>query len=470
MTQGLRGTVLPLQRLAEIADLSVTIDPGTCSAAQSDFGGLLTGEALAQVRPATVEALVALLGAAGAAGFTLTPRGSGCSPGGQSLPVSGCSLDMSGLAQVVVDPRLRRVRCGGGATWRAVLAATAPHALAPAVLPANLDLTVGGTLAAGGVGSTSHRYGMAVSCVTGLTVVLGTGERVAASPSERREVYDAVLGGVGHFGIIAEAELELRAVLPRVQTFYLLYDDIAAFLGDQRRLMQAPWCHHLEGFAVAATLGTRRSASGRRVPFARWFYGLQVSVEHLQGEEPSAASYLGGLGHRELVHAESNDSAAFAARADARFAMMRATGAWQQAHPWLEYLLPFDSAMALLPRLLDELPLFLGDGHRIMVLADRPRPGLLMLPAGPPVVAFTIQPVGVTAPLKTQVLTSLQAVEEMLIAAGGKRYLGGWHSDRSAAAWREHFGPHHDTWLATKRALDPHGVLCSLPLPTATPK
>lgn len=464
MTQGLRRSVLPMQRLAEIADLSVATDSASRMAAQRDFGGLLAGEVLAQVRPATLDALAALLRLAQAEGFTLTPRGSGCSPGGQSLPAGGCSLDMSGLAAVAVDPHTRRVRCGGGATWRTVLAITTPHALAPAVLPANLDLTVGGTLAAGGIGSTSHRSGMAVSCVTRVTVVLGTGEQVDASPSERRNVYDAVLGGVGHFGVITEAEIELRPLLPQVRTFYLLYDGIRAFLDDQRRLMQEPWCHHLEGFAVPAAVGTRRNESGRRMPFARWFYGLQVSVEHVPGAEPDAASCLSGLGHRELVHAESNDGAAFAARADARFEMMRTTGAWQQAHPWLEYFLPFESAMERLPRLLDQLPLFVGDSHRIMVLADRPHPALLMLPAGSPVVVFTVQPVGVTAPLQPLVLTSLRAAERALVDAGGKRYLGGWQFDHDEAAWKAHFGPHYDTWMAHKRELDPSGVLCSLPL------
>lgn len=465
MTQDLRGCGLPVQRLAEITDLGVALDSTSCRAAQQDFGGLLVGEALAQVRPVTIEALVALLGLARDEGFTLTLRGSGCSPGGQSLPAGGCSLDLSGLAGVAVDPHERKVRCGGGATWRAVLAATAAHALAPAVMPANLDLTVGGTLAAGGIGSTSHRSGMAVCCVMGLTVVLGTGDCVHASINERREVYNAVLGGIGHFGVIVEAELELRPLLPRIQTFYLLYDDIVSFLGDQRRLTQERWCHHLEGFAVSATLGMRRNESGRRVSFARWFYGLQVSVEHMPGEEPSAASCLDGLGHRELVHAESNEGVAFAARADARFEMMRMTGAWHQPHPWLEYFLPFESAVTLLPRLLDQLPLFLGDGHRIMVLADRPRPSLLMLPAGAPVVAFTIQPAGVTAPLQAQSLTSLHAVEQVLIAAGGKRYLGGWQFSRDEAAWRDHYGPHFDSWLAHKQALDPNQIFTSLPLP-----
>ena len=67
---------------------------------------------------------------------------------------------------------------GAGATWRAVLGATLARGLTPPVLTNYLGLSVGGTLAVGGIGGTSSRYGMQTDNVLALDVVTGDGREL----------------------------------------------------------------------------------------------------------------------------------------------------------------------------------------------------------------------------------------------------------------------------------------------------
>lgn len=461
MTSG-AAIVQLLGRLPPSSDLAIETREASVEAASSDFGGMARGQAQAVARPRTREALVTLVELARTERFALTPRGTGLGQSGQSVPRHGISVDMRQLDRIELSHDGRHVTCEAGATWREVVATTIARGLIPEVLPLNLDISVGGTLSAGGMGSTSHRYGMAASSVESVEVVTGSGEVVTASATARPEVYGTVLGGLGRFGFICAAVLRLRPTQPRVRTFYLLYDDVDALLTDEQALMSRSWCTHLEGFASAAVQGLKRGPTGRRAPFARWFFGLHVSVEFAPELEPSASDCLSGLGHREVLYVEDADTSDFPSRYDPRFEMMRATGAWAQAHPWLECTLPLGAARRVLPTLLQRLPLLFGDGHRIMPLADVPRPEFLMQADGEPAVGFAILPAGVPAPFASAALSALRSVHDELLDAGAKRYLSGWLFEPAEAAWRRHYGDHYERWAELKAQLDPDGVLGSV--------
>ena len=449
-----------LAALSLVRDVEVITAAPSIAASQEDFGHLCVGATTAILRPSTIDGLLGAVRWANAHEMPLTPRGKGLSQSGQSIPADGCGVDLSAFKEVTVSPEQHLVRCGSGATWREVLATTIEHRLVPAVMPVNLDLSVAGVLSAGGFGSTTHHLGLVVSSVQSCGVVTGAGERVECSWTERPDVFNAVLGGAGHFGIMDHAALRLRPLPPCARTFTLLYDDFATCLHDHRHLQGQPWAHHLEGFCSAAIQGLRRGTMGRRVPFARWFYGIHVTIEHEAGAAPSP-DILKGLHHRDLVLVDDDDSAAFAARYDARFEGMQLTGTWDLPHPWLECFLPFDAALEIIPRLVEKLPLFLGDGHRVLLLAGVPRPDLLMVPSGDPVVILGSLPAGVIGALRNPALAALHEAHEMLLAAGGKRYLSGWLFEPEEAAWRRHFGPSFDAWRARKASLDPAGVLTS---------
>ena len=208
------------------------------------------------------------------------------------------------------------------------------------------------------------------------------GRRVTCSETREPAVYQAVLGGLGRGGIIASAEVELRPFKPRVRTFYLLFQELGAWLEAQRVLIDSNRADYLEAFCTPCVQGLRQGPGGR-VPFAEWFYGLHVTLEHEPGPGPAQSEALAGLGLFRLVHVEDNDTVAFAARYDARFAGMRRSGAWLQPHPWVEAMLPGDRLQEILPTVLEAYPLAFGDGPRLLFVDRRRSP--LPADAGGPV-------------------------------------------------------------------------------------
>ncbi len=495
-----RWTPDALDELSAIVPLA----PATVADA-SDFGHLVTSAPAAIARPRDAAQVARAVAFANDRGLRVGACGKRFSQGGQSL-TRGVALDLSAMARVDdVDVPARTVKCDAGTTWRSVVEKAARFGLVPRVLPLNLDLTVGGTLSVGGVGSTSHRYGPAVANVVAIDAVDGTGKqhsaRVGALPAPEptngaRALRDAALGGLGRAVVMTRTTLALREMLPRVRTFYLLYDDAAAWLADQARL--APTCDHLEAFCSASVQGLRSTPQGRR-PFAKWFYGLHVSYEH-DCDPPTEAAVLSGLAHRWHTHTEDGESLAFTQRYEPRFAMMRATDTWSAPHPWLEAFLPVDRLAALLPDLLDRLPLSLGDGHRVMHVAQHHLPTYFMTPdrseaegetrpdrseaegetrpdrsevtpnrseaegetrpEAPRVAAFAVLPVGVAPALVEGTLRALEGVHETLVNAGGKRYLSGWLGPCGADERfeRAHFGARYDALCALRRRYDPRGT------------
>src|SRR5690606_33462494 len=116
-----------------------------------DFGGIVERSPARVVRPGSAGEVADAVREAAARGLRAVPRGLGHSTHGQSL-TDGVSLDLRGLTGTEV--RGRRAVAAAGTTWREVLAATLPHGLTPPVLTDYLDLTVGGTISAGGIGGT----------------------------------------------------------------------------------------------------------------------------------------------------------------------------------------------------------------------------------------------------------------------------------------------------------------------------
>jgi cytokinin dehydrogenase len=436
--------------------LSVSVDAAGRAVASTDFGNLVRGEALAIVTPRDKHELARALAFANERRLSFTARGTGRSSGGQSVAKKSVTLELSRLDRVeAVDAERREIRCEPGARWRAVVEATLARGLVPRVLPLNLDLTVGGTISVGGVGSTSHRFGTAAANVAAIEAVTGDGRLLHSA--DEPELLAATLAGLGRAAVITSATLALRPAPAKVHTYYLLYDEFAPWLADLERARNEQRFEHVDGFCSANVQGLRNVPGGRR-PFARWFYGLHLSVEHDGDALPDRAAMLAGLQPRWCVHEEENGAAAYAARADPRFEAMAKAGAFALPHPWLECLVPFESVPELLPRVLEMLPLVLGDGHRVALLAKQGAPPLFALPDAQNVALIAVLPMGVPPNVLADVLPALRAVNSLLLDRGGKRYLAGW-LELDEAGWRAHYGDRYAKLLDVKRRFDPNGVL-----------
>lgn len=442
-----------------------------------DFGHLVQGCSQTVIQPKDGMELAALLQTANRDGIPITVRGRGRSQSGQAVSVKGVVLETSGLKSIQVNlartpstgvQASRTVTCGSGATWREVLAICQLTGYLPYVMPLNLDLTVGGTLSAGGFSANSHRYGTAIAHVQHLEVVTGAGERMTCSAESRPEVFHAVLGGLGRCGIIASATLALRPFKTQVRTYYLRYEEMEPWLADQQRLAkisshESSKVDYLEGFCASSIQGLRKTDQGRR-PFVHWQYGLQVGVEFDPSRPPQDAEILEGLHYRQLLLTEEDETVAYAARYDARFRAMRQSGAWELAHPWFEALLPLAKAQEFITQALELLPFYFGDGHRVLMLAETEAPELFMRPQSPAVI-FAVLPTGIPADQVPEALKVLAELDKRLVQVGGKRYLSGWLGAMTPQSWQTHFGAQYPHWLELKKNLDPNQVLRSALFP-----
>ncbi|KAJ1268773.1 hypothetical protein BS78_07G159700 [Paspalum vaginatum] len=239
---------------------------GAGCAAASDFGGLVSAVPAAVVRPASADDVArAIRAAAQTAHLTVAARGNGHSVAGQAMAEGGLVLDMRALALSPrrAQPQMQLVHHGGacfadvpgGALWEEVLHwGVSNHGLAPASWTDYLRLTVGGTLSNGGVSGQSFRYGPQVSNVAELEVVTGDGECRVCSPSSHPDLFFAVLGGLGQFGVITRARIPLRKAPQSVRWTRVVYASFADYTADAEWLVTRPpdggaAFDYVEGFA-----------------------------------------------------------------------------------------------------------------------------------------------------------------------------------------------------------------------------
>jgi FAD/FMN-containing dehydrogenase len=115
------------------------------------------------------------------------------------------------MADVTVDPVARTARVGAGARWRQVIDAAGPHGLAPLSGSASGVGAVGYTLG-GGLGPLARRYGFAADHVRSVEIVTGDGEIRSVDAGSDPELFWALRGGKGSFGIVTALEFDLVPV------------------------------------------------------------------------------------------------------------------------------------------------------------------------------------------------------------------------------------------------------------------
>ena len=157
----------------------------------------------------------AALAFARARGMRVAVRGGGHSVAGASLVEDGLVIDVRGLRELVVDPERRVVRVGGGLTWAEVDAATQEHGLA--TVGGRVSSTgVAGLALGGGSGWLERKHGLTVDNILAVELITASGEPIRASADEHPELFWALRGGGGNFGVVTALELRLHPVGPEV--------------------------------------------------------------------------------------------------------------------------------------------------------------------------------------------------------------------------------------------------------------
>ncbi len=202
------------------------------------------------------------------AGLEISVRGGGHNVAGKAVTDGGLMIDLSLLRQIEVDPERRTITAGGGVTWEELNHAAHAHGLATT---GGLVSTTGiaGLTLGGGIGWLLGKHGLAIDNLLSAEVVLASGEVVQASDESEPDLFWAIRGGGGNFGVVTEfcyRAYPLRTVLggaavhplaatAEVFAFYReftqsLSDDLSAFLalrsapdGSETKLCGVAVCH-----------------------------------------------------------------------------------------------------------------------------------------------------------------------------------------------------------------------------------
>ena len=145
----------------------------------------------------------------------ISVRGGGHNFGGYAVCDDGLMIDLSAMREVRIDPVARTAVCGGGATWADLDSAAQAHGLA--VTGGFISHTgIGGLTLGGGIGWLSRKIGLSVDNLLAAEVVTADGRVVRASTDQNADLFWALRGGGGNFGVVTTFEYRLHAVGPLV--------------------------------------------------------------------------------------------------------------------------------------------------------------------------------------------------------------------------------------------------------------
>jgi len=198
------------------------------------------------VRAANAGDVIAAVHFARENGLDLAVRGGGHSVPGFGTVDDGVVIDLSAMRGVRVDPVASTARVEGGATWGDFNAATYPFGLA--TTGGIISTTgVGGLTLGGGIGYLARGFGLTIDNLISADVVTADGRLVQASEDEHADLFWALRGGGGNFGVVTSFEFRLHPVkdiyggpmfyeLSEVETVLRFYRD---YIADAPRQMGA---------------------------------------------------------------------------------------------------------------------------------------------------------------------------------------------------------------------------------------
>jgi FAD/FMN-containing dehydrogenase len=442
----------PFDRVPRL-DGEIIRTPEALAAFSTDAGNMVHRTPVAILRPGSSEDIARMIRFCRRHHIYVAARGQGHTTFGQSLAEGGLMVDMSTLDAIHSIDECE-VDVDAGATWRDVVAATIPLGLTPPVLTGYINLSIGGTLAVGGI-STGFDRGAQVDHVLELEVVTGEGEIVRCSERRRPELFLGCLAGLGQCGIVTRAIMEVVPALPRARNFILPYFDNATFFADMRTLLDR------NEFDNVFTIWVPDGAGG-------WLYLLNATKYYDPPTPPDDAHLLRDL--RFFPPASAiNDTTyhEFVLSIDVAIDFLKSIGMWDGVlHPWFDVWLPGSTVEEYIGEVIPSLtPADVGATGFMLMFPHRrsnfTRP-LLRVPSGEWVFLFDILTAnsapGPDPAFRDAMLARNRRLFERARELGGTRYpIGSLDFDRRD--WMRHYGPLYFPFRLVQHRYDPDGLL-----------
>ena len=193
-------------------------------------------------RVSSAQDVVAALSFAGLSGREVAIRGGGHNFSGACIADDAVMIDLGALTSITVNSSAKTVRCGGGTRWAQLDAATQEHGLA---VPGGFisHTGVAGLTLGGGMGWLSRKAGLSADNLLSVEIVTADGSIRRASEDEHPDLFWAVRGGGGNFGVVTEFEFRMHEVGPLVQlslSFWDLEHGSGAYRALRDRMDQVP--------------------------------------------------------------------------------------------------------------------------------------------------------------------------------------------------------------------------------------
>jgi FAD/FMN-containing dehydrogenase len=179
--------------------------------ARAVYNAMIDRRPAVVVQPADANDVVAAVNFAREGGLDLAVRGGGHSVPGFGTVDDGVVIDLSGMRRVQVDAAARTARAEGGATWGDFNDAT--YAFGLATTGGIISTTgVGGLTLGGGIGYLTRGFGLSLDNLVSADVVTADGRQLRASERENDDLFWALRGGSGNYGVVTSFEFELHPV------------------------------------------------------------------------------------------------------------------------------------------------------------------------------------------------------------------------------------------------------------------
>jgi FAD/FMN-containing dehydrogenase len=201
------------------------------------WNGMVAKAPALVLQPNSAAQVAAAVGFARDHGLLLSIKGGGHNMAGTSIAERGLTLDMSRMRDVSVDPEARLANVGSGCLLRDVDGATQAHGLATPLGSFDSGVGVAGLTLGGGLGYLTRRFGWTVDSLAEVEIVTADSQIRTASRDENADLFWALRGGGGNFGVVTRFTYRLHEVGPTITGGVIVWsadrvDDVLAAYRD----------------------------------------------------------------------------------------------------------------------------------------------------------------------------------------------------------------------------------------------